>query len=164
MRFTQRGAMLIAAAITGLAPVTTAAAARHRRLRAGARAQAAKGCITVTATIPVGSVPYGVAVDPKTHTIYVANVSGDTVSVINGRTNTVTATIPVGNGPYGVAVDPDTRHRLRDQPRRQHGVGDQRATNTVTATIPVGSAPAGWRWTRRPTTIYVANDATTRCR
>jgi YVTN family beta-propeller protein len=37
---------------------------------------------TVTATIPVGDNPSGVAVDPKTSTIYVANALSDTVSVL----------------------------------------------------------------------------------
>jgi YVTN family beta-propeller protein len=63
---------------------------------------------TVTATIPVGSVPDGVAVDEKTNTIYVANSNSNTVSVLSGRTNTVTSTIPVGGGLFGVAVDPKT--------------------------------------------------------
>ena len=61
---------------------------------------------TVTATIPVGSEPYGVAVDPATHTVYVTNAGDGTVSVIDAATNTVTATIPVGAYPDGVAVDP----------------------------------------------------------
>ena len=59
-------------------------------------------------TISVGSRPSGVAVDPATGTVYVANSSGNTVSVIDASTNTVTATISVGQGPSGVAVDPAT--------------------------------------------------------
>jgi YVTN family beta-propeller protein len=71
-------------------------------------AHGAKGCIAVTATIPVGSGPGGVAADRKTKTIYVANDFSSTVSVISGRTNTVTATVPVGDGPQGVAAVPKT--------------------------------------------------------
>ena len=37
---------------------------------------------TVTDTVPVGSGPQGVAVDPTSHTAYVVNVADDTVSVI----------------------------------------------------------------------------------
>ncbi|WP_459561292.1 YncE family protein [Mycobacterium kiyosense] len=38
---------------------------------------------TVTATIPVGSSPYGVAIDPVTGAVYVANFQSGTVSVIS---------------------------------------------------------------------------------
>ena len=60
----------------------------------------------VTATIGVGSDPFGVAVDPAAGTVYVTNNSADTVSVIDAATRTVTATIGVGSGPFGVAVTP----------------------------------------------------------
>src|SRR5262249_44039721 len=67
---------------------------------------------TVTATIPVGIIPYGVAVTPDGSTVYVANedpaTHAGTVSVIATATNTVTATIPVGSGPraFGVFIGP----------------------------------------------------------
>jgi YVTN family beta-propeller protein len=38
----------------------------------------------------------------------VANHGDDTVSVIDGKTNTVTATIPVGQYPSAVSVNPST--------------------------------------------------------
>jgi DNA-binding beta-propeller fold protein YncE len=38
---------------------------------------------TVTASIPVGSNPDGVAVDPAAHTAYVPNFFGNSVSVIS---------------------------------------------------------------------------------
>jgi serine/threonine protein kinase, bacterial len=47
-----------------------------------------------------------VAVDPTSHTAYVANGGASTVSVINETTGKVTATIPVGADPDGVGVDP----------------------------------------------------------
>lgn len=37
---------------------------------------------TVAATVPVGSGPVGVAVDPTTHAVYVANSASNTVSMI----------------------------------------------------------------------------------
>ena len=57
---------------------------------------------TVTATIPVGNGPVGVAVNPSMGVVYVTSIKNGTVSVISGGSNTVTATIPVGNGPVGV--------------------------------------------------------------
>jgi YVTN family beta-propeller protein len=64
---------------------------------------------TVTATIPVGAAPLGVAVTPDGNSVYVTNISASTVSVIDTATNTVSATIPVGfsGAPKGVAVTPD---------------------------------------------------------
>jgi YVTN family beta-propeller protein len=59
---------------------------------------------TVTATIPVGTTPGGVAVSPDGGTAYVPNYDSNTVSAISTATNTVTVTIPFGAGPYGVAA------------------------------------------------------------
>jgi YVTN family beta-propeller protein len=64
---------------------------------------------TVSATIPVGRAPQGLAVAPDGNKVYVANFTLPTgeVSVIETATNTVTATISVGNFPQGVAITPD---------------------------------------------------------
>ena len=69
---------------------------------------------TVTATIPVGGNPDGVAVDPA-GTVYVTNNGDDTVSVIDAATRTVTATIPVGTEPDRGGGGPRRRDRLRGQ-------------------------------------------------
>ena len=53
--------------------------------------------------------PYGVAVDPGTHTVYVIQVDDDTMSVIDGSTREVTAKVLDVANPDGVAVDPGTR-------------------------------------------------------
>src|SRR4030095_8038725 len=61
---------------------------------------------TVVATVPVGTQPYDVAVNPPGTFAYMTNHTGDTVSVIDTATNTVVATVPVGVLPTGVAVNP----------------------------------------------------------
>src|SRR5262249_2846728 len=53
----------------------------------------------VTAVIPVGNTPGGVAVTSDGSTVYVANFSDNTVSVIDTASNMVTAVIPVGVTP-----------------------------------------------------------------
>ncbi len=63
----------------------------------------------VTASIPVGSEPIGVAVSPDGSHVYVTNFGSNTVSVIDMAT-AVTATIPVGTHPIGVAVSSDGSH------------------------------------------------------
>ncbi len=52
------------------------------------------GAQRVTATLPVGSGPAALAVNPMTNKIYVANSNGSTVTVIDGATNN-TSTITV---------------------------------------------------------------------
>ena len=63
---------------------------------------------TVEATVPVGSLPFGVTVTPDGKHAYVTNIGSNTVSVIDTATNTVeAATIGVGNSPFGVGIIPD---------------------------------------------------------
>ena len=138
-----RGAVVVAAAALSLT--------------AGAVPASAAGGYTVTATIPVGTNPYGVAVDPAAGTVYVTNQSDGTVSVIDEATSAVTATIPVGTNPYGVAVDPAAGTvYVTNQSDDTVSVIDE-ATSAVTATIPVGYAPRGVAVDPAAGTVYVTN-------
>jgi YVTN family beta-propeller protein len=89
----------------GAAAVAVVAAAALS-LTAGAVPASAAVVYTVTNTIPVGSPPSGLAVDPVTGTVYVSR-AGE-VSVIDAATDTVTATIPVsgGGGAGAIVADP----------------------------------------------------------
>ena len=62
---------------------------------------------TVTATVPAGTNPFAVAVNPVTNKTYIANRFSANVTVIDGATNT-TATVPTGITPNAVAVNPVT--------------------------------------------------------
>lgn len=77
------------------------------------------GCGRLPATVKVGNLPYDLAIDQATDTIYVANLLDDTVSVIDGATcsgtvhsgcGTPPATIamPAGNYADGIGVDQKT--------------------------------------------------------
>lgn len=59
---------------------------------------------SVTATVPVGSYPYGVAVNPAGTKVYVVNSVSNTVSVIDTSTDSVTATVPVGGSPQALGT------------------------------------------------------------
>jgi YVTN family beta-propeller protein len=100
---------------------------------------------TVTATVPVGACPGGVAVMPDGAHVYVANSVSATVSVITAASNTVTATVPVGLNPQGIAATPDgSRVYVANSDGNTVSV-IATASNTVTATVPVpaGSFPFG---------------------
>jgi YVTN family beta-propeller protein len=104
----------------------------------------------VVATIPVGSLPYGVAVSPDGRKVYVANYLSNSVSVINTATNSVTATLPVGTTPAGVAVTPDSSRVYVANFGSNNVSVIVGATNAVIATIPVGTGPVAFGTFIRP--------------
>ena len=114
---------------------------------------------TVTATVPVGSEPIGVAVTPDGAYAYVTNYgSGYYVSVISTATNTVTATVTVGSGPYGVAVTPNGAYTYVTNNGGTTVSIISTATNTVTATVTVGSEPTCVAVTPNGAYAYVTNE------
>jgi DNA-binding beta-propeller fold protein YncE len=54
----------------------------------------------------VGDGPLGIAVNPNTNMIYVANSLSSTVSVVNGSDDRILANIPLSNVPISIAVNP----------------------------------------------------------
>ncbi|HWR73335.1 MAG TPA: YncE family protein, partial [Nitrospirota bacterium] len=71
---------------------------------------------TVTATIPVGTNPYGIAINSVTSKAYVANFGSSDVSVIDIPTNSVATVALTLATPYGVAVNPsNNRIYITDQ-------------------------------------------------
>jgi YVTN family beta-propeller protein len=63
---------------------------------------------TVVATVPVGNLPRGVAVNPAGTRVYVVNNASFNVSVIDTSTDTVVSTVPVVSGPvaFGQFIGP----------------------------------------------------------
>jgi len=75
------------------------------------------GCARTAPTVAGGPGANALAIDEATHTIYVSNGNGDTVSVLDAATcnardtsgcGQTPHTITVGDGPVGIAVDPAT--------------------------------------------------------
>jgi YVTN family beta-propeller protein len=98
---------------------------------------------TVTATIPVGAVPAGIAFSPDGAIAYVTSEEDGTISVINTATNTVTATITLGGSPRFLAITPDGNTLyvpcgagIGGPPPESVQVVST-ATNSVTAVIPL---------------------------
>ena len=112
---------------------------------------------SVISTISVGNDPQGIAVNPNTNKIYVANQHDSTVSVINGSTNTIVSTIPVGSSPTYVAANPNTNMiYVANTGSNSLSVIDG-STDNVISTIQVGSKPVGIGVNPNTSKIYVAN-------
>ena len=59
-------------------------------------------------SLKVGLNPTEVAVNPNTNMVYVTNADSNTVSVIDGKTNSVVKNIEVGKQPSSIAINPNT--------------------------------------------------------
>ncbi len=115
---------------------------------------------TIIATIPVGTAPSGITFDSANGYLYVSNAYDNTVSVINGATNTIVGNpIPVGSGPTGIAFD-STNGNLYTANQNDYTVSVIKgSTNTVIATISVGVWPQDVAFDSTNGNIYVTNAA-----
>jgi YVTN family beta-propeller protein len=119
----------------------------------------------VTASIPVGVLPFGLALNPSTGLLYVANEGDSTVSVVATATSSVVATIPLAGtlqlggaaAATGVAVNPTTNTvYVAEAGAAQVAVVDG-ATNTLTSTWPVAPGPWGLAVNTDTNTVYVSS-------
>lgn len=112
---------------------------------------------SVKPIIAVDVYPVGVAVDPPANRIYVPNTGDDTLSVIDGATNSVVATIPVGKSPCAVGTDSLSKLTYVANVNSNDVTVIDTVTNSKIATVPVGRFPCAVGvigWSSR---IYVGN-------
>ena len=135
------------------------------------------GAPTRGPTVAAGPTPFGIAVDRRTDTVYVADLGDDagTVSVINGATcNAITttgcgqqpATATVGHFPFGLLIDRrDHTVYVTNAADNTVSMIDRRtcnATNTAGCarthpTVAVGSFPIALALDRRTGSLYVGS-------
>jgi DNA-binding beta-propeller fold protein YncE len=139
----------------------------------------ATGCAAPAATVHVGDGPSSIAIDQATDSVYVANNSAGTISVIDGATCNATdragcggtpATITVGSGPSGIGIDSTTDSiYVTDAGTTSSGdtvsVIDGATCNATVqsgcgqtpATVMVGPVPLGIGVNPTTNSIYVVN-------
>jgi YVTN family beta-propeller protein len=113
---------------------------------------------TLTATIPVGNGPYGVAFTSDGAYAYVTNEGSGSVSVISTATDKVTASVTLGSLPYAVAITPNGEYIYVTNVGNNTVSVINTATNTLAATVTVGNDPAGVAVTPNGKYVYVANE------
>jgi YVTN family beta-propeller protein len=133
------------------------------------------GCTAFPPTVPVGSNPLGAAVNDATHTLYVTNLSDNTVSVINSSTCNGTstsgcrhsvATVTVGNTPILVAVNQatDTIYVANGADNTVSVIDGKTCNASVTTgcsqippTIAVPGGPGGVAVNQATDTVYISS-------
>ena len=117
-------------------------------------------------TVPAGDSPFGIAVSPDGHSVYVANGSGSIsqydVGVGGALSPKNPATVPTGNTPFGLAVSPDGRSvyvtNSGDISVSQYDVGvGGTLTPKSPSTVAAGNHPAGVAVSLDGRSVYVTN-------
>jgi len=108
--------------------------------------------------INVGANPWAISINPTTNKIYVTNSGNDTVSVIDGKTNTVKF-LTVGQNPTGIVVNPFTNLAYVSKFSSNSISVINGTTDTVIADIPVGKLPDLLGLDAVSNKIYVPNSA-----
>ena len=108
------------------------------------RAGAGYTLIAETDGLDAESDPFNVTLP----SVYVANTTSGTVSVIATASNTVVATVTVGSSPRSLALSPDGLLAYVANSGSDNVSVIETPSNTVTATIAVGDFPEGIAFTR----------------
>jgi YVTN family beta-propeller protein len=111
----------------------------------------------VRVAVPVGDLPFFVAVSPDDAFVYVTNYSSQTVSVIDAGTRTVIRNPITFGRPYAVAVTPDGGHVYVTKTSQDKVSVIDTTINAVVATIPVGNTPFGVAVNPAAPRAYVTN-------
>jgi YVTN family beta-propeller protein len=130
---------------------------------------------TVVGNIRVGESASAIAVDPETNRVYVGNYESDTISVIDGLTNSVLIEATISNqdragedragevgikiqrSPFAIAVDPET-NRVYVAHENSHSVSViDSSTDTVVSNIRVGETPSAIAVDPETNRVYAAN-------
>jgi uncharacterized protein len=102
------------------------------------------GQISVQAVMPVAMGteinPHAVVVNPKTNKVYAVNTGNNTVTVMNGSTNSIT-TVGVGTGPMAISINSVTNKIYVGNSGSGTVSVIDGATDAVSATVEVGALP-----------------------
>jgi YVTN family beta-propeller protein len=113
----------------------------------------------VGATVLVENAPEGIAVNPNTRRVYVANAGSGSVTVIDAVANVAIGSIKVGTNPRRVAVNLATnRVYVANQGSSNLSVIDGER-GVLAATIPLSDAPGAIAVNPATNRVYVANCA-----
>ncbi len=139
-------------------------------------ARVTQGCDEALATIAVSGGAFALAIDPLTQTMYVSNIDGDTVSVINALTCSADITTGCGQTPLAVRAGVGPARLVLDHATHTLYIANQNAVSLLdTATcnastslgcsisrvsVPLVASPGFMAIEARTATLYVSIEDT----
>jgi YVTN family beta-propeller protein len=114
--------------------------------------------LDVLANVTVGSLPFGVAVNPTRNKAYVANWSSGEVTILNATTRAVLDTLPIGSYPTFVKINPSTNRIFVVRYGTNRLVVIDGDTNLIETTVGSGGVGA-WGLAVNPNLnrVYISN-------
>jgi len=112
---------------------------------------------TVTASVPSVSFLLGVACDPATGEVFVAEVDSNSVGVFSDTTGSLVANVSIGGSPGALAYDAARGEMFVTDSTNNDVSVISAATNQVVRSISVGESPAGIAYDPVTGEIFVAN-------
>jgi len=115
---------------------------------------------TEITTVTVGLGPRYIAVNLETNKVYVVNNYDNTVTVLNGKTNTPVKVVAVGYNPSAIAIDtPANKIYVSNIENMGNGTVTiiDGETDTVSATVTVGFSPKALAVNPNTHLVYVVN-------
>ncbi len=110
-----------------------------------------------SATVATGSTPQAVAVNPVSNRIYVVNQNSNSVTVIDGASNSIIANVGVGASPYAVAINAVTNKIYIANHSANGTVTVVDGQNNPVVNVSVGNFPDAVAVNSRTNKIYVVN-------
>jgi YVTN family beta-propeller protein len=112
-----------------------------------------------TTSIPVGRDAGAVAVDPNSHTVYVANTADNTVSIITPSSSGYsTSTVQVGAEPFGIAIAGNGKAYVSNYASASVSIIDP-SQNYSVSVISVGSGPGAIAYDAGTNTVIVCDQS-----
>ncbi|MCI4323079.1 MAG: YncE family protein [Thermoplasmata archaeon] len=108
--------------------------------------------------VPVGDSPFGVAVDPSAHQVFVTNTDSNNVSIVSDATDAPIASVGVGVEPEGVAFDPSEGTMFVANAGSNNVTVISTSTDSVVANISVGQSPVGLAFDPATDLVFVADE------
>jgi YVTN family beta-propeller protein len=116
------------------------------------------GVNSIVANVGLGSIPEGVAYDPVSNDLYIADELNNAVEVVSATDDTEVANLPVGSEPVGVAYDGANGDIVVTNYGSANVTFISGSTNSIEANPGVGNAPADVAYDSANGNLYVTND------